>query len=167
MLKKLFFAAGVSLFAVLACRNDDSGLQKIDQVVHLYIDSAGQDMLNSSITGSYKSVTLNDLYGTTDNATAPHAMKKDADTVRYIEYVAGAKRRLIDSSDVSNKIYQSKISLNFSVRKPDSTFTTYHDTLVLNYRNSPDIFQLKEAFYNGEPVFTKVEGQPNIIKIHK
>ena len=46
-----------------SCRGEDmNDLQKIDQVVNLYIsDSNGVDLLNTENTNAYKTITLQDL----------------------------------------------------------------------------------------------------------
>lgn len=157
----------ILFFAIISCKNGDEDLQQIDQVVNLYIDSAGTDMLNKNIAGTYTSVSMNDVYGITDNAPISVNFKKTADTINYIEYIAGAKRKLIDSSDSNNKIYQSKIALNMILKESDTKTSTTNDTLTLNYLNSATLFGLKEAFYNNILVFSKVEGESNVIKIQK
>lgn len=167
MTRNLFVLFLITLFATSACRKDDEGVQRIDQILHLYIDSAGIDMLNSKIPGAYTQVKLNDVYGTTDNAPVSFQDKKDADTIHYIYYVAGARRIVTDSADSSHKTVQSKIALNLVKQLTDTTFATTRDTLLLNYRFTPEVFELSEAFYNGTQVFTKTAGQPNVIKIHK
>ncbi len=159
----LFFG----IFAVLACRKDDEGLQRVDQVLNLYIDSAGIDMLNSNIPGAYTQTAFNDIYGNLDNSPVSFQNKKDSDTVHYMYYVAGARRITLDSVDTYNKTLQSKIALNLRKKKTDTTFMTTRDTLILNYRFTPEVFELSEAYYNGNLVFTKVSGEPNIIRIHK
>ena len=96
-MKNVFFTLLMVFFALISCRNDESDVQKIDQIIHLYIDSAGQDMLNSNIPGSYVNVQGNDEYGLVDSAPVNFSNKKDADTVNYLEYLAGARRIGIDS----------------------------------------------------------------------
>ena len=96
-MKNLFFVLMVAFFAFLSCRNDESDVQQIDQIINLYIDSANQDMLNVKIKGSYTNIRMNDVYGITDAAPVNFTMKKTTDTNNYIEYIAGAKRIGIDS----------------------------------------------------------------------
>lgn len=167
MIRNVFALFFVAVFAFVACRKDEDSLQKIDQVIHLYIDSAGVDMLNKKIPGAYTQINLFDVYGTIDNAPVTFQDKKDADTIHYIEYIAGAKRRTLDSLDSNHKTLQSKIALRMLKKKTDTTFFTQNDTLILNYSYTPEAFELREAFYNGNKVFTKVAGSPNMIKIHK
>ncbi len=166
-MKNIFFALVIVFAAAVSCRNDDDLVQQIDQVVNLYIDSAGIDMLNSSVSGSYKTVTMNDVNGITDTAPVSVSIKSDEDTIRYIDYVSGARRIIIDSSDANTKIYESKIAIIFTKKLTDSTTSTFSDTLILNYVLKPEVFRLEKAWYNNNLVFTKVDGQSNIIKITK
>lgn len=166
-MKNLLFFAMVTFLAFLSCRNDDDSVQKIDQITNLYIDSAGQDMLNSKISGSYTNIQWNDVNGLVDNSPVNFSLKKDADTVNYIEYLAGAKRILIDSSDANAKIYQSEITFILTKKVTDSTTSIFNENLVLNYVMKPNSFRIENAWYNNKLVFTKVDGQPNIIKITK
>lgn len=167
MKRNIFLMVFVVLAALFSCSRDDEPVQQIDQVLHLYIDSLGQDMLNKNIPGSYFSVALNDVDGLLDNSPVTYTMKKDADTVSYIHYVEGAKRILVDSISPDNKTYRSRIALNMMLKINDSTQSTTNDTLVLNYSYTPEYFRLTSALYNNVQVFTKVDGQPNVIKIHK
>lgn len=166
-MKNLFFSFLVLGTAVLSCRQDTEELQRIDQVVHLYIDSLGQDMLNSKIPGSYFSVTMNDVDGQTDNAPVAVSLRKNEDTLTYIQYTAGATRILTDSVSPEQKTYRSRIALNMTRRINDSTTALTSDTLVLNYLYTAQVFQLSSALYNNVQVFTKADGQPNVIQIHK
>ncbi len=163
---KQFIFLLVAMLSLSSCRNDDA-VQKIDQITALYIDSAGIDMFNSKILGSYSSVSLNDVYGLTDSSPVPFTLKKDVDTLNYLEYMAGARRIGIDSSDMNAKIYQSKIALNLNRKLNDSTNVLTTDTLTINYVYRPDLFSIQSAWYNKDLVFTKIAGQPNVIKISK
>lgn len=165
-MKNLFFLIMVSFLAFLSCRSDEDSVQKIDQVINLYIDSLGQDMLNVKLPGSYINASMNDVYGLTDNAPVSFTLKKDADTANYIEYLAGAKRIGIDSSG-SSKTYESKISLFLTKKINDSTNRVSNDTLTIQYLSTPTIFQVSKIWYNDVLQFTKVEGQPNTVRIVK
>lgn len=164
-MKNLFFITMLVFFAFLSCRNEEEAVQKIDQVIHLYIDSLGQDMLNVKIPGSYISSSMNDVYGLTDNAPVSVSIKKDADTVSYIEYLAGAKRIGIDSSG-NSKTYESKIALKLTKKINNSNRIT-NDTMTVQYQSTPELFQVSKIWYNGVLQFTKVDGQPNTVKIVK
>ena len=164
-MKNVFFLTIIVLFAFLSCRSDEDSVQKIDQVINLYIDSLGQDMLNSKVPGSYSNSRMNDVYGLTDNAPVSFTIKKDADTISYIEYLAGAKRIGIDSSGTS-KTYESKVAL-FLTKKVNDTNRVTNDTITIQYLSTPELFQVSKLWYNGVLQFTKVEGQPNTVKIVK
>ncbi len=164
-MKNVFFLTIIILSAFLSCRSDDDSVQRIDQVINLYIDSLGQDMLNSKVPGSYTNSRMNDVYGLTDNAPVSFTIKKDADTISYIEYLAGAKRIGIDSSGTS-KTYESKVALFLTKKVNDSNRVT-NDTITIQYLSTPELFQVSKLWYNGVLQFTKVEGQPNTVKIVK
>jgi len=166
-MKNFFFAIPVILAVLVSCRNNDDTVQIIDQVMNLYIDSAGQDMLNSEIEGSYQTISMNDVNGITDTAPVSFTKLFDKDSLQYIDYVAGARKILIDSSNTNSKIYESEIALIFTRKVNDSVTSTFSDTLKLNYLSNPDIFYLEKAWYNNQLVFTKENGKPNIIKITK
>ncbi len=165
-MKNLFFALVILGFGFLSCRHDDESLQRIDQNIHLYIDSAGQDMLNNKIPGSYISHTMNDVNGLTENAPVNASIVPDSDTIRYLDYLAGARRIVVDSLD-DLKIYESEIALNLTKRINDSTNSIIRDTILIQYRSTPQLFEVSQVWYNGTLQFTKTEGQPNIVKIHK
>ena len=165
-MKNVFFTLLMVFFALISCRNDDSDVQKIDQIIHLYIDSAGQDMLNSNIPGSYVNVQGNDEYGLVDSAPVNFSNKKDADTVNYLEYVAGARRIGIDSVG-DNKNYESKIALILTKKVNNTTNAVIKDILTIQYSSTPTSFQVSKVYYNNILKFTKVEGEPNIVKITK
>ena len=165
-MKNVFFTLLMVFFALISCRNDDRDVQKIDQIIHLYIDSAGQDMLNSNIPGSYVNVQGNDEYGLVDSAPVNFSNKKDADTVNYLEYVAGARRIGIDSVG-DNKNYESKIALILTKKVNNTTNAVIKDILTIQYSSTPTSFQVSKVYYNNILKFTKVEGEPNIVKITK
>lgn len=164
-MKNVFFLTIIVFFAFLSCRSNEDSVQRIDQVINLYIDSLGQDMLNSKVPGSYSNSRMNDVYGLTDNAPVSFTIKKDADTISYIEYLAGAKRIGIDSSGTS-KTYESKVAL-FLTKKVNDTNRVTNDTITIQYLSTPELFQVSKLWYNGVLQFTKVEGQPNTVKIVK
>ena len=164
-MKNVFFLTIIVFFAFVSCRSDDDSVQRIDQVINLYIESLGQDMLNSKVPGSYSNSRMNDVYGLTDNAPVSFTIKKDADTISYIEYLAGAKRIGIDSSATS-KTYESKLAL-FLTKKVNDTNRVTNDTITIQYLSTPELFQVSKLWYNGVLQFTKVEGQPNTVKIVK
>jgi hypothetical protein len=165
-MKNLFFLITIVFFGFLSCRNDNGDVQQIDQILNIYIDSAGIDLLNNKIAGSYTNIQWNDVNGLTDNAPVNFSNKKDADTINYLEYLAGAKRIKIDSSG-NFKTYESKITVLLTKKITDSTSSVSKNTLIIHYQSSPDLFQVSKVWYNNVLKFTKVDGQPNIVKITK
>ena len=161
----LFFLLGFCFF-LMSCRNSNDDLQMIDQKVQIFIDSAGQDMLNAKLLGSYSSVLFNDVYGATDIAPISFSMKKTPDTINYIEYLAGAKRISTGINSDGSTNYQSKIAVSLK-KKKGNNMVVVTDTLVLNYHMSSSLFQINNAKYNGVLVFVKQEGVENKIKINK
>ena len=109
---------------------------------------------------------MNDVYGLTDSAPVSFSLKKDADTINYIEYLAGAKRIGIDSSE-SSKTYESKIALIFTKKIDDTTSKIVNDTMTIQYLSTPNYFQVSKIWYNDVLQFTKVEGELNTVKIMK
>ena len=165
-MKNFFFFLMISFFGFLSCRNDENDVQNIDQVINLYIDSSGQDMLNTTIEGGYSNIRMNDVNGLLDVAPVSFSQKKDVDTINYLEYLAGARRILIDST-ADFKTYESRISLLMTKKIDDSTNIDINDALKIQYYFSPQKFQVSKVWYNDVLVFTKVDGQPNIVKISK
>jgi len=162
----LFFIITMLLFS---CRGEDeSDLQKIDQVINVYLhDNSGVDLLNTNIKGGYTTVSGQDLNA--DKALqeiSGFSVKKDKDTIAYIDYVAGAKKILLDSISPVQKRYQSDFYLNLSKSINKKTVTDT-DTVKVEYNWTPTLFQVSKIWYNQKLVFTKVEGQSNIIKIVK
>lgn len=167
MKRNLLAVIFIAFLGIISCRNEDDSLQQIDQILHFYIDSAGIDMLNENVSGAYTSYSFNDVYGLTDNAPVSFTEVLDEDSLYFLKYVAGARRIAVDSTDTNHKTLQSKIAMQFVTKINDSVNKIQYDTLVLNYNFTPAVFQIQEAIFNGNTIFTKISGNPNIIKIHK
>lgn len=165
-MKNVFFLLLIAGFTIYSCRNEDDVVQDIDQIVQIYIDSAGQDMLNTNIKGGYTDIRMNDVNGFTDTAPVSFILKKDSDTLNYIEYVAGARRIGIDSVGTS-KTYESTVALIFNKRTSDSTTVSVNDTIRLQYNSTPELFQISKVWYNKVLKFTKEEGTTNVVKVQK
>lgn len=158
------------LIVAISCRGDESDLQKIDQVINVYItNSDGQDLLNSDLDGSYISYELWDLNGTYDltEITSGFSLETDDDDVNFIEYISGATRVLTDSISPELKYYQSEFSVNLE-REIDEDNTTFDiDTMTVNYLWTNSTFEVSTIYWDEELVFTKTEGEPNTVKIIK
>ena len=165
-IKFLFLTSVVFLFS---CRKEDENdIQKIDQVINVYIhDKSGVDLLNTNLKGGFTTVSGQDLNA--DRALqeiSGFSVKKDKDTVAYIDYTAGAVKMLTDSISPVQKKYQSDFYLNLT-KTVNKNSVTDSDTVKVEYNWTPTLFQVSKIWYNQKLVFTKVEGQANIIKIVK
>lgn len=171
MLKNGLYLLFIIAFILSSCRNNDSDtLQNIDQVLEIYIDSAGTDMLNTRLKNAYTSFSVNDINGATDNSPVnTFTLKKNADTLNYIEYVSGAVRVMIDSSSPTDKYYRSDFAINFVKKINDSTGRITNDTLSLKYHFTPYLFSLVSAEYRtyGKKFNLVKSSGHNILKISK
>ncbi|UHO38538.1 hypothetical protein H5J24_24080 [Chryseobacterium capnotolerans] len=160
-MRNIVFGIMVILFALTSCSQDEESLQRIDQIMNIYMRSdTNPDLLNAKKSGSFTSFSVNDMLGDKDNSpvtTIPLRMRQDS--VFYIEYLAGAKRKKFDSSGV-NYYSKMRITLNRTVNNATESDT---DTLEIHYRNTPELFQVSEVLYNSESVFSKESGAPNSI----
>lgn len=167
-MKNIAFGILVTFFILLSCRGDDDSIQRIDQIFNLYIrSSTGQDLLNARRPGSYTTVTMNDINGVADNAPVNFSLRAAADSIVYIEYIAGARRVTIDSISPENRTYESAIALALTRRVNDTVDIVTNDTLRIRYRWVPTVFEVSQVFYNNQLVFTKQPNVPNVITIVK
>ncbi|AZA91447.1 Uncharacterised protein [Chryseobacterium nakagawai] len=161
-MKNIFLYILLFSCVVISCGQDEESLQRIDQIMNIYMKSdTNPDLLNAKKSGSFTSYSVNDLLGDKDNSpvtTIPLRMRQDS--VFYIEYIAGAKRKKFDSAGTT---YYSKmaVTLNRTVNNTPQAVTT--DILEIHYRNSPELFQVSEVLYNTKSVFSKEFGTPNSI----
>ncbi|AZB23912.1 hypothetical protein EG339_04405 [Chryseobacterium bernardetii] len=146
---------------VISCGSDDDSLQRIDQVLNIYMKSdTNPDLLNAKKSGSFTSFSVNDMLGAKDISpvtSIPLRMRQDS--VFYIEYIGGASRKKFDSAGTT---YYSRMefTLNKSV---NNTTQSVKDILEIRYRNTPEVFQVSEVLYNNQSVFSKDVGSPNSI----
>lgn len=164
---KYFWSILIIIFALISCKRDDDSLQRIDQIMNIYMkNSAGQDLLNSKKAGSYTGYSVNDLLGDKDVSPVSIPLKVTTDSLFYLEYIAGAKRKKLDSVSPENpgtgNLYVSRMLLTLSKKVNDETETT-EDELEIHYRNTPTAFQVSEVLYNKELVFSKEADTPNSI----
>lgn len=164
-MKNTFFIL-LSLFLLTSCSNADDDLQKIDQKTHIYVENAaGLDYLNSELVDGYASVKMTDLGGDYNSqAISNFSVKKDSLDRFFIEYSAGAARNFLSESG-DTKIYVSDIDISFY--KKNITTADFIDHYRIYYENKPSVFQIQKVEVNEKVVFTKQEGEPNIIKIVK
>lgn len=168
-MKNIFFALMIFGLLFISCRGNEDSLQQIDQIVNLYIkDAAGKDLLNNKLAGTYNSVKLLDLNGLTDQVPiSSFSLKKNLDTVNYIDYDSGAKRILQDSLSPVSKTYRSDFIVSLTKNIDSANTITTQDTVKIEYSWTPTLFQISKFYYNRKLVFTKVPDQPNIITIIK
>lgn len=168
-MKPNIFTFLIAIFLLLSCQRDEVETQAIDQVLTLYMKSAtNPDLLNSKIPGSFTSVRLLDNLGERDLIPiSGYSLVKDADTLTYIDYPAGAIRLKIDSlSNDDEQTYYSQFVLELT-RTENSIVRTYNDIIKIEYKSTPSLFQISKLWYNGLLTFTKTQGQPNIVTIVK
>ena len=139
----------------------------VERCIRQPVNTAGQDLLNSRIKGSYSTVILQDLLGQKDlQAITGYSFPKDADTVVYMDYPAGAIRLKVDSLSNDNvQTYYSRFVIRLT--KTDAVPPDDFDTIKIEYKSTASLFQISKLWYNNELKFTKVPGQPNIVKIIK
>lgn len=161
----IFFLTTLLLFS---CNKREDSEQKIDQIVHLYIKNAdGTDGLNPKNKKAYTSISLQDLNGDRSlQSINSYSLLYDKDSVRYIEYVAGARRILKDSTSPSQKTYQSDFILNLS-RTVNSVLVTDADTVSLQYSWSPTLFALTKVAYNQKTQTLSKSNGANTISVTK
>lgn len=163
---KYFWSILVAVFALVSCKSDDDSLQRIDQLLNIYVkNSAGQDLLNSKKAGSYTGFSVNDIFGTKDISPVSVSLRMTTDSLFYMEYLAGAKRRRLDSISPDNpgtgNSYYSKMQITYT--KSTNVADNVIDTLEIQYRNTPTVFQVSKVLYNRVPVFSKDADAPTSI----
>jgi len=160
-----------TLVLLFSCRGDnEDDVQIIDQVLIMYVKSStnGQDLLNSKIKGSYSSVALLDLLDpiTAQKPISGQAFPKDADTLVYMDYAAGATRILKDSISQDLKFYKSRFIIRYS-KTENSQVVNDDDIIEIEYKWTPSLFELSKLWYDNELKFTKVPGKKNVVTIVK
>ena len=157
---KYFWSILIIVFALISCKSDDESLQRIDQVMNIYMKSnTNADLLNAKKSGSYTAYSVNDMLGDRDISPVSIPLKMRPDSTFYMEYISGAKRRKLDSAGT---MYYSRMRLTLSRNvnnAPENTF----DTLEIRYRNSLEVFQVSQVLYNRKLMFSKEAGEANSI----
>lgn len=156
----LFQFIAILLLAV-SCGRDDESLQRIDQILNIYMKSStNPDLLNAKKSGSYTSYSVNDMLGDKDNSPVSIPLKMRQDSIYYMDYLAGAKRKKLDSSGTT---YYSRMQVTLNQVINNTTQAVAVDMLEIHYRNTPEAFQVSQVLYNSVPVFSKDAGTPNSI----
>lgn len=166
-MKRQFSLFIFSLLTLLACRSDDDVVQEIDQILNIYIkNDAGQDLLNPKLDAHYTNVALLDLLATTDQKPVSSSIIMDKDSVRYVEYVAGATRLIKDSINENSKSYYSSMIMRLT-KIVDKAPVIDDDTIRIEYNWTPQKFEVSKMWHSDQLVFTKSDTQPNIVNIVK
>ncbi len=154
------------LIFLFSCRGENiDDIRKIDQILKIYVkNSAEVDLLNKSNTGSFYSVELKDLSALRDRVSVTSTLRTDDSGTKYLEYIAGATRVLQPNSTETKKNYKSDIAVQF---KATTSADIVEDRMQIFYDDTSAAFQISSVTYNNVVIFTKVEGQPNIITIVK
>lgn len=163
---KYFWSIFVAVFALVSCKSDDDSLQRVDQVLNIYMkNSAGQDLLNNKLTGSYTGFSVNDVFGTKDISPVSISLRTSPESLFYMEYLAGAKRRRLDSISPENpgtgNSYYSRMRITFT--KSTNVSDNVIGLLEVQYRNTPTAFQVSKVLYDGTEVFSKNADAPTSI----
>ncbi|MEE6126392.1 hypothetical protein V2E39_03205 [Chryseobacterium arthrosphaerae] len=157
---KYFWSILIIVFALISCKSDDESLQRIDQVMNIYMKSnTNPDLLNAKKSGSYTAYSVNDMLGDRDISPVSIPLKMRPDSTFYMEYISGAKRRKLDSAGT---MYYSRMRLTLS-RNVNNTPENTFDTLEIRYRNSLEVFQVSQVLYNRKLMFSKEAGAANSI----
>ena len=154
------------IFLLVSCGSDEDNVQRIDQVLKIYIQNQqGQNLLNKDLEGGFSSVQMFDLGGEfTSQVLKGYSVKKDSLDQQYIEYAAGGTRNLVGEI-ASGQIYQSDLAIAYFIT--GQTEPVAADELTLQYIHSPILFQIQQINQNGVTIFTKKDGEPNIVYIVK
>ncbi|MCS4303630.1 hypothetical protein [Chryseobacterium sp. BIGb0232] len=166
-MKNIFLYILLISFTVVSCGSDEESLQRIDQVLNIYVkDTNQQDLLNSKKAGSYTGYSVNDVFGSKDISPVTISLRMRTDSVFYMEYIGGAKRRKLDSTGPANpgsgNAYVSKMAITFT-KTVNNTVERTVDQLEIHYRKSPTLFQVSEVLYNGKSEFSKEADAPTSI----
>jgi hypothetical protein len=167
-MRNVIFGILVVFFALLSCRSEEDDIQKIDQVLNIYMKNGlGRDLFHKKKDTSYYTYAMNDVLGETDNAPVSSSLKMNPDSTFYIEYIAGAKRIGIDTLDPNNKIYHSVITVSLRKAVNNVAIDTIEEKLEIQYRLTPSVFEVSKVFYNDTLRFTKQPGASNVVTIVK
>lgn len=168
-MKKIFLVLTLISLTLLSCGSDDDSLQKIDQLLYLYIkDPSGKDLLKPTKIGSYTGVSFTDQLAEKDNVNVNYSRKMLADSTYYLEYLAGATRQFVEDTSDGGKIYRSEIRVSLTKKISETqNDPIVQDKLEIFYRSSSTVFEVSRVLYNNQLVFTKVPDQPNVASIIK
>ncbi|MDQ0592451.1 hypothetical protein QFZ37_000820 [Chryseobacterium ginsenosidimutans] len=167
-MRNIVFGFLVIFFAFLSCKSDEDDVQKIDQILNIYMkNGAGRDLFHAKKDNTYFTYSMNDVNGVSDIAPVSSLLKATADSTLFIEYIAGAKRVGMDTIDPNNKTYHSVITVSLVKRLNTTILDTISDKLEIQYRMTPSVFEVSKVYYNDTLRFTKQPGSSNVVTIVK
>ncbi|WP_449389028.1 hypothetical protein [Chryseobacterium lineare] len=167
-MKNIFFGVLVVFFAFQSCSTGDDELQRVDQILNIYMkNKAGRDLFHQKKDLTYFTYSFNDVNGVADLAPVSSTLKATTDSTLFIEYIAGAKRVGIDTLNAENKTYQSRITVSLIKRLNNTILDTINEDLKIEYRMTPSVFEVSKVYYNDTLRFSKQEGSPNVVTIVK
>lgn len=168
-MKNYLWSFAIALFTLLSCSGNEDDVQKIDQILDIYIkNTSGKDLLHPTKIGAYSTIGMNDNYSDNDIAPVNFSRKMLVDSTNYMQYVAGATRQLVDDNNVDGKIYKSQILVSLSKRlSATETAAPIVDTLNIFYKMTPSAFEVSKVYYNSQLKFTKVSNEANVVTIIK
>lgn len=167
-MRNSIFGFLVILCICLSCKTDDDEVQRIDQILNIYMkNGVGRDLFHNKKDATYFTYSMNDVNGVKDNAPVGSSLKATADSTLFIEYIAGARRVGLDTLNPNNKTYRSVITVSLIKRLNNTILDTINDRLEIQYRMTPMVFEVSKVYYNDTLRFTKQDGSPNIVTIVK
>ena len=168
-LRNIFGVLMIGLLIVACRNNNDDQLQNIDQTLDFYIqNAAGKDMLvPGDSTGYAGNISLLDLNAAQYQKpiTGQTFAADPTSGKNFMQYIGGATKLVLDSTSPKQKTYKSdfliltKTGLNKAVADTNTIHITYSWT--------PSLFQVSTVSYNGNLLFSKIQGQPNNVVITK
>ncbi len=167
-MRNIVFGLLIIFCAFLSCRTDDDDVQRIDQILNIYMkNEAGRDLLHDTKDNTYFTYSMNDVNGIKDIAPVSSSLRATADSTLFIEYIAGARRIGLDTLNPDNKTYHSVITVSLIKRLNNTILDTINDRLEIQYRMTPTVFEVSKVYYNDTLRFTKQADASNVVTIVK
>ncbi|CAI9674427.1 hypothetical protein EAVNNN508_01805 [Elizabethkingia anophelis] len=167
---QFFFGIAFIFLLVASCRQDDGVHQNIDQTINFYFqDTNGKDLIIPNDPEGYAGkITYVDDFSINNNATVSGITSGvDASKKNYMQYIAGATRRVSKDSTATSKTYTSRLFINYSKRTNNDTKVMPQDTLDIVYSWTPSLFNVSTISVNKKVVFNSSSGQQKNITITK
>ncbi|WP_407489754.1 hypothetical protein [Elizabethkingia anophelis] len=171
-MRKWHFFFGIAFIFLFgaACKRDDDVHQNIDQTINFYFqDTNGKDLIIPNDPEGYAGkITYVDDFSINNNATVSGITSGvDASKKNYMQYIAGATRRVSKDSTATSKTYTSRLFISYSKRTNNDTKVMPQDTLDIVYSWTPSLFNVSTISVNKKVVFNSSSGQQKNITITK